>query len=84
VLWSLSKFSVTLVGIALLLYLLLKACDVIPKVIQNPLLFGRVTTYSFMVLTVAETVFLIERVVLNRNSNFYMNDFWSTLAVLLW
>ena len=65
-------------------YLLLKACEVIPKVVRNPLLFGRVTTYVFMILVVGLSFFLLERVVLRRNSNFYMNDFWSTLAMLLW
>jgi hypothetical protein len=64
--------------------MLLKACEIIPKIIRNPLLFGRVTTYVFFVLFIFEGVFMLERVVLRRNPNFYMSEFWTTFALLIW
>lgn len=46
-----------------MLYLLLKACEVIPKKIENPLLFGKVTTYVFMCLLITMGILVVERVI---------------------
>lgn len=39
--------------------MVLKACEVIPKKIENPLLFGKITSYIFMCLSIAEGTLLI-------------------------
>lgn len=39
--------------------MILKACEVIPKKIENPLLFGKITSYIFMCLSIAEGTLII-------------------------
>ncbi|CAK84304.1 unnamed protein product (macronuclear) [Paramecium tetraurelia] len=71
-------------GLCIVLYLLLKACEVIPKKIQNPLLFGRVTTYVFMCLLIAMGILVVERIVEGQARTYHTSQFWVVFALIIW
>jgi hypothetical protein len=48
--WELIKNSFIFVFCVILLILILKACEIIPKVLRNPLLVGRTTTIIFSII----------------------------------
>ncbi|CAK91056.1 unnamed protein product (macronuclear) [Paramecium tetraurelia] len=66
----------------LIMYMILKACEVIPKKIENPLLFGKITSYIFMCLSIAEGTLIIERI--SNFNQFSQSQFWSIFGLIIW
>ncbi|CAD8204897.1 unnamed protein product [Paramecium pentaurelia] len=66
----------------LIMYMILKACEVIPKKIENPLLFGRITSYIFTCLSIAEGTLLIERI--SNFNQFSQSYFWAIFGLIIW
>ncbi|CAD8087889.1 unnamed protein product [Paramecium primaurelia] len=76
ILTNLVQVILQICGLCIILYLLLKACEVIPKKIQNPLLFGRVTTYIFMCLLITMGILVVERIVDGQARTYHTSQFW--------
>ncbi|CAD8208109.1 unnamed protein product [Paramecium pentaurelia] len=66
----------------LIMYMILKACEVIPKKIENPLLFGKITSYIFMCLSIAEGTLIIERI--SNFNQFSQSYFWAIFGLIIW
>lgn len=54
IIWTFVKTALFILFDGCISYLLLKGFEIVPKVIKNPLLFGRITTYIFFILLTVE------------------------------
>ncbi|CAD8207066.1 unnamed protein product [Paramecium octaurelia] len=82
VLPALIQFLLLQIAQTLIMYMILKACEVIPKKIENPLLFGKITSYIFTCLSIAEGTLLIERI--TNFNQFSQSYFWAIFGLIIW
>lgn len=59
IIWSFVKTGLFIFFSISILYVFLKGFEIVPKVIRNPLLIGRITTYIFSILLVVEGFVMI-------------------------
>ncbi|CAD8112363.1 unnamed protein product [Paramecium sonneborni] len=79
---ALIQFLLLQTAQTLIMYMILKACEVIPKKIENPLLFGKITSYIFMCLSIAEGTLIIERI--SNFNQFSQSYFWAIFGLIIW
>ncbi|CAD8120216.1 unnamed protein product [Paramecium sonneborni] len=65
-----------------IMYMILKAFEVIPKKIENPLLFGKITSYIFLCLSIIEGTLIIERI--SNFNQFSQSYFWAIFGLIIW